>query len=140
LNKILFFLDYAAWHNHCLSYFIDSSNDYRSRNSDGHLKDKQSGRTRGSSGDFFKPKQGWAFVFARVVDNFRVFGEKVGLLGRTFGCWHEEASRPFSHEKIAYRSFIECGAIKQFDSKMLKTFRAFYFPPIDRSGENILDF
>jgi hypothetical protein len=67
----------------------------------------------------------------------RVFGEKVGLLGKFFGCWHEEISRPFSQGQIAYRSCLKCGARKQFDSKTLKTHGAFYFPPILKADETI---
>jgi hypothetical protein len=66
-----------------------------------------------------------------------VFGEKVGLLGKFFGCWHEEISRPFSHGQIAYRSCLKCGARKQFDSNTLKTHGAFYFPPILKADETI---
>jgi len=70
-------------------------------------------------------------ISSREVDN-RVFGEKVGLLGKIFGCWHGEMSRPFSHEKVAYRSCMKCGARKQFDSDTLETHGAFYFPPVIR--------
>jgi len=63
----------------------------------------------------------------------QVFGEKVGLFGKVFGCWHEKLSRPFSQEKIAYRSCLECGARKQFDSETLETHGAFYFPPLVRA-------
>ena len=67
----------------------------------------------------------------REVDQ-RVFGEKVGLIGKIFGCWHEDMSRPFSREKIAFRSCLKCGARKQFDSETLETFGGFYFPPITK--------
>ncbi len=60
----------------------------------------------------------------------RVFGEKVGLIGKIFGCWHEEMSRPFSQERIAYRTCMKCGARKQFNSETLQTHGAFYFPPL----------
>ena len=80
------------------------------------------------------------FVLTRREVDKEVFGEKVGLLGKIFGCWHEDMSRPFSHEKIAYRSCLKCGARKQFDSETLETHGAFYFPPLIRAEINLLDF
>jgi hypothetical protein len=59
-----------------------------------------------------------------------VFGDRVGFLGRLFGCWHENLSRPFVQDKTAYRSCLECGARRQFDPQTLKTHGAFYYPPI----------
>ncbi len=70
------------------------------------------------------------FVFKNRGVDRRVFGDKVGLLEKLFGCWHEEMSRPFSHEKIAYRSCLKCGVRKQFNSETLETFGAFYLPPV----------
>jgi len=36
-----------------------------------------------------------------------VFGEKVGLMGKIFGCGHEELSRPFSRSDIGFRECSE---------------------------------
>lgn len=58
-----------------------------------------------------------------------VFGKKIGLLGRLFGCYHRNLSRPFNKGEIGYRSCLECGARKRFDSDSLRTFKAFYYPP-----------
>lgn len=58
-----------------------------------------------------------------------VFGRKIGLLARMFGCSHRNLSRPFSRGKVSYRSCLECGARKKFDTDSLKTFRTFYYPP-----------
>lgn len=63
-----------------------------------------------------------------VEHNF--FGEKVGLLGKLFGCGHQNLSRPFSKNNVGYRSCLNCGARKQFNPKTLETFGSFYFPPI----------
>ncbi|MDQ3087764.1 MAG: hypothetical protein M3Q78_04105 [Acidobacteriota bacterium] len=60
----------------------------------------------------------------------RVFGEQVGFLGKIFGCGHENLSRPFSHGKAAYRSCLQCGARKQFNTETLETFGKFYSPPV----------
>jgi len=77
------------------------------------------------------------FVSSEVKVDKRVFGEKVGFLGKIFGCWHEGMSRPFSDEKVAYRCCLRCGARKQFDSKTLETFGTFYFPPVIKAGRFI---
>ena len=66
---------------------------------------------------------------ATVVDN-RVFGEQVGLLGKIFGCGHENLSRPFSYGRAAYRSCLQCGVRKQFNTETLETFGKFYCPPV----------
>ena len=62
----------------------------------------------------------------RTADNF---GEKIGLLGKIFGCWHKDLSRPFTDRKSSYRACLECGARKHFDAENLKTFGSFYYPP-----------
>ncbi len=68
------------------------------------------------------------FGYKADVDG-RVFGEKVGILVRLFGCGHRNLSRPFSHKRAAYRSCLQCGARKQFDPQSLKTFGGFYNAP-----------
>ncbi len=59
----------------------------------------------------------------------KVFGEKVGVISKLFGCGHSNISRPFTQEKIGYRSCLQCGARKQFDTETLETFGSFYYPP-----------
>ena len=59
-----------------------------------------------------------------------VFGQKMGLLSKLFGCWHENLSRPFNYGKTAYRSCLQCGARKQFNPDTFKTVGNFYFPPV----------
>jgi len=61
-----------------------------------------------------------------------VFGKKVGVIAKLFGCWHENVSRPFVQDKIAYRSCLNCGARKQFNPDTLETYGKFYFPPTVR--------
>lgn len=63
------------------------------------------------------------------IDRF-VFGQKIGLMTKIFGCWHDNISRPFVNGKTAYRSCLQCGARKQFNPNTLKTGGSFYFPPI----------
>jgi len=63
------------------------------------------------------------------VDRF-VFGQKVDLITKLFGCWHENISRPFTQGKTAYRSCLHCGARRQFNTETLETHGNFYFPPV----------
>ncbi len=61
-----------------------------------------------------------------------IFGEKVGIFGKLFGCWHENLSRPFMQNAMAYRTCLQCGARKAFNTETLQTHGAFYYPPIVR--------
>lgn len=58
-----------------------------------------------------------------------IFGKKLGLMAKFFGCWHENLSRPFGQGKIAYRVCLTCGARRQFNPETLQTYGSFYFPP-----------
>ena len=58
-----------------------------------------------------------------------VFGDRIGIFGKVFGCWHSELSRPFTSVNESYRVCLDCGARKQFDTRTLKTFGPFYYPP-----------
>ena len=69
--------------------------------------------------------------------NVKVFGEKVGLAAKLFGCWHENMSRPFGGGLNAYRSCLKCGARKQFNTQTLLTFGKFYYPPIIKRIETL---
>jgi len=62
------------------------------------------------------------------IDSF-VFGHKLGLMTKLFGCWHDNISRPFVQGKTAYRSCLQCGARKQFNPETLETHGNYYFPP-----------
>ncbi len=69
--------------------------------------------------------------------DIRVFGDKVGFLGRVFGCLHRDLSRPFTRGKMGYRSCTECGARAGFDNETFKTYGGFYHPPIVRAENTI---
>lgn len=58
------------------------------------------------------------------------FGAKIGLFGKVFGCWHKHLSRPFTNVNGSYRACLDCGARKHFDTKTLKTFGSFHYPPM----------
>lgn len=64
-----------------------------------------------------------------VKETDQAFGEKIGLLGKLFGCWHKQISRPFTIGKDSYRACLYCGARKHFDTQNLKTFGSFHYPP-----------
>jgi hypothetical protein len=68
---------------------------------------------------------------AFVIDPL-VFGQKVNLVTKLFGCWHKNISRPFIQGETSYRSCLQCGARKQFNPETLETFGSFYFPPLVR--------
>ena len=59
-----------------------------------------------------------------------VFGRRMGLMAKLFGCWHNNISRPFMQGKTAYRICLQCGARKQFNPETLETKGSFYFPPV----------
>ena len=59
-----------------------------------------------------------------------VFGQKMSLVAKLFGCWHNNISRPFVQGKTAYRSCLKCGARKQFNPETLETRGSFYFAPV----------
>lgn len=68
----------------------------------------------------------------KVADH-RIFGKKVGILTKIFGCGHPDLSRPFSRGRLGYRTCLRCGARKPFDPETLKTFGDFYYPPISKA-------
>ena len=57
------------------------------------------------------------------------FGQQIGFMGKIFGCWHKGLSRPFTNRNASYRACLNCGARKKFDTKTLKTYGPFYYPP-----------
>jgi hypothetical protein len=57
------------------------------------------------------------------------FGNRIGLIGKVFGCWHKQLSRPFTNRNASYRACLHCGARKKFDAKTLRTTGPFYYPP-----------
>lgn len=71
-----------------------------------------------------------------VKETNDAFGEKIGLLAQLFGCWHKQISRPFTIEKDSYQACLRCGARKPFDTKNLKTYGSFHYPPAVSVNEN----
>lgn len=48
-------------------------------------------------------------------------------LTRVFGCWHTDMSRPFTHNGESYRTCLDCGARRQFDSARWEMIGAYYY-------------
>ncbi len=65
----------------------------------------------------------------KIVVDHVLFGKKVGLLTKFFGCGHSDLSRPFSKGRLGYRTCLRCGARKKFNPETLTTFGGFYYPP-----------
>lgn len=59
--------------------------------------------------------------------NKKMFEKPIGLIGRVFGCWHQELSRPFTNERESYRMCLHCGAHRRFDTETFKTYGPYYF-------------
>jgi len=74
--------------------------------------------------------------FSRTKTDMEIFGTKASLISKIFGCSHGSLSRPFSHGKIAYRSCLKCGAVKQFNPETLQTFGEFYYPSATKATES----
>lgn len=49
------------------------------------------------------------------------------LMARVFGCRHAQMSRPFSRDGRAYRSCLNCGAQRQFNTGRWETTGSFYY-------------
>lgn len=59
-----------------------------------------------------------------------IFGEKISLFARVFGCWHFILSRPITIEKETYCVCVKCGARIRFDTERLTIVGDYYYPPI----------
>jgi len=64
-----------------------------------------------------------------ISRTINTFGDKIGVFGKLFGCWHKSLSRPFTSKNSSYRACLNCGARKKFDTNTLKTVGPFYYPP-----------
>lgn len=64
------------------------------------------------------------------------FGGKIGIIGKIFGCWHKQLTRPFTNRNASYRACLNCGARKHFDTQTLKTSGPFYYPPTVSFNKN----
>ncbi len=58
----------------------------------------------------------------------RIFGEKVGLFSRLFGCRHSRMSRPVTTGSLTYQYCAACGVRRKYNPKTFKPGRIFYYP------------
>ena len=56
-----------------------------------------------------------------------VTGRISNLMARVFGCRHAQMSRPFSRDGRAYRSCVNCGAQRQFNTGRWEMTGSFYY-------------
>ena len=61
------------------------------------------------------------------INNLSVTAKLSDWVGRVFGCWHTEMSRPFSHQGQAYRTCLNCGAHRKFNLSNWKMQGQFYY-------------
>jgi len=62
--------------------------------------------------------------------NNEVFGREVGLITRLIGCYHRDLSRPQSESGTAYKTCLNCGARKPFNTETFESGGKFYYPPV----------
>jgi len=78
-------------------------------------------------------------IEAAIGKSEDLFGQKIGILGKLFGCWHKRLTRPFTNDKLSYQACLDCGARRKFDTNSFKTSGVFYFPQsvtFERNGTN----
>ena len=69
------------------------------------------------------------FVGKAIVNSEEIFGRKIGLLGKIFGCHHRRLTRPITSQRTTYQACVECGARKSFDTRTFRSSGGFYYPP-----------
>lgn len=68
---------------------------------------------------------------AVVEKETEVFGERVGIFARVFGCRHYRMSRPVTTNKVTYQYCSECGIRRKYDPVTFKPERELYYPVSD---------
>lgn len=75
-------------------------------------------------------------IAASVINRTQgLFGSKIGFFANLFGCWHKELSRPFTDKTVSYRTCLECGARRAFNTERFETTGPFYYPPSVKISE-----
>jgi hypothetical protein len=69
-----------------------------------------------------------------VRENENSIGDKIGIFVRWFGCWHKRLGRPVTRDRVTFRSCIECGARRRFDTERFQSLGPFYYPPTVNAG------
>ena len=69
------------------------------------------------------------FVGKAFNKSEEVFGRRIGVFGKIFGCQHKRLTRPITSERTTYQACVECGARKGFDTRTFRSSGRFYYPP-----------
>lgn len=64
-----------------------------------------------------------------IEANENALGDKIGIFGKLFGCWHKRLARPITRNRVSYQACLECGARRKFDTERFRTSGPFYYPP-----------
>lgn len=70
------------------------------------------------------------------VEN-EIFGEKVGLFTRVFGCHHPRMSKPVTLQNITYRFCPSCGIRRRYNLEKFRSEGAFYYPSKNKELHHI---
>ena len=57
-----------------------------------------------------------------------IFGEKVGLIARVFGCRHSRMSMPVTTKDVTYRFCPTCGIRRRYDLETSRLRGSYYYP------------
>jgi hypothetical protein len=69
------------------------------------------------------------FAAKAIETSEELFGRKIGVFGKIFGCRHKRLTRPITSESTSYRACVNCGARKHFDTRTFRSSGRFYYPP-----------
>ena len=64
----------------------------------------------------------------KEIRHEQVFGTRVGLFARVFGCWHSRMSRPVTTASLTYQYCASCGIRRKYDAVAFKPERKLYYP------------
>jgi hypothetical protein len=67
-------------------------------------------------------------VDLRINAEEEIFGEKVGLFARLFGCRHNRMSKPVTVKNTTYKFCPSCGIRRRYNLETFKFQGAFYYP------------
>ena len=62
------------------------------------------------------------------------FGKPIGIIGKLFGCWHKNLTKPITSRRSTYRACVECGARREFDTTEFRSTGPFCYPPAVKSA------
>jgi len=60
-------------------------------------------------------------------------------LARVFGCWHPDLSRPLSRDGETYRTCLDCGARRHFDTDAWRMVGPYYYARVPQQYHGNLE-